>query len=186
VSITVRRPSESRLRELLAAARSSNLTYEPAGIVFSSTTPRGWRRHRRQVTLDGDCFDIARRALRDWNVHRGAGLDVCAEAPAAVGVHVAMCARVAGVFVEITCRVISVIDEPDRWGFAYGTLPVHPERGEEAFVVSRSGDGVVTFSVDAVSEPIEWLASLVRPLADRLQLAATDRYLRAMTRLTTT
>ena len=33
------------------------------------------------------------------------------------------------------CRVVYVVDEPDRRGFAYGTLPGHPETGEELFAV---------------------------------------------------
>ena len=27
------------------------------------------------------------------------------------------------------CRIVAVVDEPDRYGFAYGTLPGHTERG---------------------------------------------------------
>jgi uncharacterized protein (UPF0548 family) len=34
-------------------------------------------------------------------------------------------------------RVVAVADEPDRCGFAYGTLPGHAVCGEEAFVVAR-------------------------------------------------
>jgi uncharacterized protein (UPF0548 family) len=34
-------------------------------------------------------------------------------------------------------RVVAVADEPDRCGFAYGTLPEHEVCGEEAFVVAR-------------------------------------------------
>ena len=29
--------------------------------------------------------------------------------------------------VRAPCRVVYVVDEPDRRGFAYGTLPGHPE-----------------------------------------------------------
>ncbi len=34
-------------------------------------------------------------------------------------------------------RVVQVIDEADRRGFADGTLPGHPESGREAFVLQR-------------------------------------------------
>ena len=37
--------------------------------------------------------------------------------------------------VRAPCRVVYVVDEPDRRGFAYGTLPGHAESGEERFVV---------------------------------------------------
>ncbi|GAA4732513.1 hypothetical protein GCM10023350_14890 [Nocardioides endophyticus] len=42
---------------------------------------------------------------------------------------------------RIPCRVVYVVDEPERAGFAYGTLPGHPETGEELFLLSRLGDG---------------------------------------------
>jgi uncharacterized protein (UPF0548 family) len=44
------------------------------------------------------------------------------------------------------------VDEPNRCGFAYGTLRGHPERGEESFVVERDGD-VVTLCIRAFSAP---------------------------------
>jgi uncharacterized protein (UPF0548 family) len=44
---------------------------------------------------------------------------------------------VAAIRLRAPCRIVYVIDEPDRRGFAYGTLPGHPERGEEAFIISR-------------------------------------------------
>jgi uncharacterized protein (UPF0548 family) len=40
-----------------------------------------------------------------------------------------------------------VTDEADRFGFACGSLPGHPERGEEAFHIRRYPDGVVTFDI---------------------------------------
>jgi uncharacterized protein (UPF0548 family) len=33
--------------------------------------------------------------------------------------------------IRVPCRVVYVLDEPERRGFAYGTLPGHPESGEE-------------------------------------------------------
>jgi uncharacterized protein (UPF0548 family) len=32
---------------------------------------------------------------------------------------------------DVPCRVVYVVDEPRRAGFAYGTLPGHPEIGGE-------------------------------------------------------
>ncbi|MDQ6946970.1 MAG: DUF1990 domain-containing protein [Actinomycetota bacterium] len=42
----------------------------------------------------------------------------------------------------MTCRIPAVIDEPDRFGFAYRTFHVHAVQGEESSVVSRSKRGV--------------------------------------------
>ena len=49
----------------------------------------------------------------------------------------------------MTCRVASVVDEPNRFGFAYGTLPIHPEQGEQSFIVERDEGGKVTFTLRA-------------------------------------
>ena len=73
-------------------------------------------------------------------MHRGAGLRVAADGPIAVGTNVAFSAPLPIGFVDGTCRIVLVVEEPNRYGFAYGTLSVHPERGEEAFIVSRQED----------------------------------------------
>src|SRR5207253_2806761 len=33
------------------------------------------------------------------------------------------------------CRIVYVVNEPRKFGFAYGTLPEHVESGEERFTV---------------------------------------------------
>jgi uncharacterized protein (UPF0548 family) len=83
-------------------------------------------------------------------------------------------------FIDVVCRVVEVTDRTDRWGFAYGTLPVHPEVGEESFTVMRGPDNTVTFDIVAVSRPRHVLARTFPPVARRLQHIATTRYLEAM------
>ena len=77
---------------------------------------------------------------------------------------------------------MAVVDEADRFGFAYGTLPDHPERGEESFLVVRDERGALRFDVCAVSAPTHPLARLAPPVADRIQRSAVRRYLTAMQR----
>ena len=83
-------------------------------------------------------------------------------------------------WIDVVCRVVAVVDEPERFGFTYGTLPIHPEQGEESFTVTRSDDGGFIFEIVAVSRPRQLLARAVPPVARRLQAAATNRYLKAM------
>jgi uncharacterized protein (UPF0548 family) len=49
--------------------------------------------------------------------------------------------------------VVSVVDIPDRCGFAYGTRPGHPVTGEEAFIVHRDGGGDVWFTQRSLTQP---------------------------------
>jgi uncharacterized protein (UPF0548 family) len=72
-----------------------------------------------------------------------------------------------------------VVDEADRYGFAYGTLPGHPEQGEEAFVVERLADRTV-FRIVALSRPAEWLARAGGPISRRIQRSTARRYLDAL------
>ncbi len=83
-------------------------------------------------------------------------------------------------FIDVVCRVIATDDEPDRFGFTYGTLSEHPARGEERFTVIRRADGEVVFEIVAVSQPRHLLARAFAPISRRLQRAATARYLDAM------
>ena len=83
------------------------------------------------------------------------------------------------VMVRAPCRVVYVVDEPRRRGFAYGTLPGHAESGEEAFVLAQQEDGTTTFTITAFSRPASFLARCAGPLGRRVQDLVTARYLRA-------
>jgi uncharacterized protein (UPF0548 family) len=76
-------------------------------------------------------------------------------------------------------RVVYVVNEPDRVGFAYGTLPGHPEQGEEAFIVCRR-DGRVHYEITAFSKPRHPVARLGGPASRAFQVATTRRYLAVM------
>jgi uncharacterized protein (UPF0548 family) len=78
-------------------------------------------------------------------------------------------------------RVVYVTDQPQEAGFAYGTLPAHPEQGEEAFHLARHG-GRLVFAVTAFSRPRHPAARLGGPLTRALQLRANRSYLHAMRR----
>jgi uncharacterized protein (UPF0548 family) len=117
-------------------------------------------------------------------MHRGAGLRVAVDGPIAIGTNVAFSAPLPIGFVDGTCRIVVVVEEPNRYGFAYGTLSIHPESGEEAFVVSRDQDGNVRLDIDGVSRVTQRFARLAPRAADRLQDRAVRRYLAAMRTLT--
>ena len=182
VSLHLRAPSPSSLRDLVVAAGDDVLTYSPTGISVTDTHPDGYHRGRwaRRLGAGDLVFERDVDALRTWRVHRGAGLIVEAAGPPAVGLDVAMAAPLPVGYVDVVCRVVEVIDEPDRHGFAYGTLSVHPEQGEESFVVTRTEDGSVDVEIVAVSRLRHPMARAVPPIARVLQSRATARYLDAL------
>jgi len=181
MGLLLRRPSDDDLGRLLDSVQGSDLTYAPIGVSLHAGEVGELTRRTWATPLTGtDVFARGAAALDAWAVHRGAGLSVRADGALEVGTHVAMAAPLPVGFVEATCRVVERVDEPDRYGFAYGTLPLHPERGEESFVVQRDAGGGVRFTVVAVSRPVHPLARLAPPVAHALQRAAVGRYLEAM------
>jgi uncharacterized protein (UPF0548 family) len=143
--------------------------------------PAGYRRMHRSAVLPGADFDRARAALRGWDVHRRAGLGVAAtDTPLREGTEVRLVLGAGPLRITAPCRVLEVIDEPDRAGFAYGTLPGHPESGIEAFTLTRTATGLVRVHIDAVSRPAIWYARLGAPLSRLAQELVTRRYLRAL------
>jgi uncharacterized protein (UPF0548 family) len=72
------------------------------------------------------------------------------------------------------------VDEPRRVGFAYGTLPGHPESGEEAFVIEHVQDDDVVLHITAFSRPATWYARLGGPAARAAQDLITRRYASAL------
>ena len=67
------------------------------------------------------------------------------------------------------CRIVYTVDEEAatgaRFGFAYGTLPGHVERGEERFLVEwHRHDDTVWYDILAFSQPKHWLVRLGYPV----------------------
>jgi uncharacterized protein (UPF0548 family) len=112
-------------------------------------------------------------------MHRRSGLAVASDGPATAGQTVVLGLGL-GLRLLIPCRVVYVVDEPGRCGFAYGTLPDHPEQGEEAFVVTRDEDGAVWFEIRAFSRPSALLVQWAGPVGRAIQSLATTRYERAV------
>ncbi|MET9445518.1 DUF1990 domain-containing protein [Streptomyces sp. NPDC006610] len=136
-----------------------SFTYEDVGATREAGfCPPGFHSlHVRSRIGEGqDVFRRAADAVRTWEMHRAVGVGIEASADrAAPGVDVTV--TLAGV-VKAPCRVVWTVDEHRRAGWAYGTLPGHPECGEEAFLVDRTGDGTVWLTVTAFSRPARWYA----------------------------
>jgi uncharacterized protein (UPF0548 family) len=182
-------PDAEHLSHFLARERTSPLTYTEVGASFNAELPAGYHHVRVHTELGSgdDVWSRARAAIRAWAAHRGAGITVMpTDAPIAEGTTVAVLMPTGPVKVLAACRIVRVVDDADRYGFAYGTLPSHPEEGEEQFVVSRRDGGAVRFDVVAFSRPHDLLTKLGGPVPRRLQVRATQRYLEGVRDFVTT
>jgi uncharacterized protein (UPF0548 family) len=74
--------------------------------------------------------------------------------------------------------------EGDVRGFAYGTLPGHPESGEECFLVRLTPEGDVVYEILVFFRLASPMARLGGPVSLLLQRAATGRYVAAIRRAT--
>lgn len=158
------------------------LTYPEVGAT-TGTLPAGYYHVRRSEIIGhgSQTFADATDALMTWQMHSRAGLQVIPSAPrVARDVDVLMRLGIAGRGFVIPCRVVYEVAEERRIGFAYGTLPGHPERGEESFVIELLDDDEVRMQVVAFSQPARWFTRLAGPIARRAQALVTNRYIHAL------
>jgi len=176
------RPNLEDLDRILATQFGEVVTYGEVGAT-RGVMPNGYQHDRHEVVLGqgADVFERAIEGLRGWEAHRGAGLIVRPDVPELrEGVTMVQALTLPVVSAVAACRIVYVVDEVDSFGFAYGTLPVHPEEGEEAFIVHRDPRAVVTFVITAFSRPRHALARLGGPVTRQIQLHTTRRYIDAL------
>jgi uncharacterized protein (UPF0548 family) len=181
----ISRPSPADIRALIAKRAELPVTYPDTVTTRSGPVapPPGYDldHNRARLGHGPETFDRARAALERWamfppgwtavwNRHgERAGADDLLE-----GAVVASVLRAWGLWWVSPCRVVFTVDDEEasgvvRFGFAYGTLPGHPEEGEERFSVELWPDGSVWYDLLAVSRPRAFAARLGRPLARQLQ-----------------
>src|SRR2546430_1258010 len=180
---TLRKPDDQHLSHFLARQRTAPLTYPEVGATFGDVLPDGYHHTRASADLGvgEEVWARARAGIREWVAHAAAGITIVpADASIAEGTTVAVISSVGPLHVLAACRIVQVVDEPDRYGFAYGTLPAHPEEGEERFVVTRDDVGAVRYEVVAFSRPHDLFTRLGGPVSRRIQQPATTRYVQGM------
>lgn len=167
----IREPSDADVARFIASQRDLPFTYAEVGAT-NATPPVGYNVDHNRIQLgSGEAtYHGAAEALKRWRhfelgwvaiVPRGVRVEV--------GATVAVKARAFGTWSLNASRVVYTIEESRRFGFAYGTLPDHVEKGEERFLVERLEDDSVWYDILAFSRPQHPLVKLSAPLARRLQ-----------------
>ncbi|MFD5428960.1 DUF1990 domain-containing protein [Streptomyces sp. NPDC127084] len=135
-------------------------TYEPVGATRDDLAfcPPGFHPTYGRTRL-GEGTEVFRRAadaVLTWEMHRAMGVRIDATAARATpGVDLTV---TLGGLIKAPCRIVWAVEEARRAGWASGTLAGHPECGEEAFLVDRTGDGTVWLTVAAFSRAQKWYA----------------------------
>lgn len=126
------------------------------------------------------CFEVACEAVRRWTMFDLGWVQQernLAQVPIEVGRIAVVRSHTLGIWTYNFSRIVYTVDEPPsgqtavaRYGFAYGTLPIHVAAGEERFLVEwhrqeaddQAGD--VFYDVLAHSRPSHWLARIGYPV----------------------
>jgi len=182
----LRSPSPERRSHFLARERVAPLTYTDVGASLAPSDgalPHGYHHAHGTMVVGHGERDFARavEGIRRFVPLMAAGIDVFpTDAPIAVGTTVGLVMRVGPAHALAACRIVAVVDEPSRGGFAYGTLPSHPATGEELFVATLEPNDDVRFDVVAFSNPHDLLTRAGAPIARRVQARAARKYLEGL------
>ncbi len=168
---SLRKPTQARIEQCIEAARQLRLSYAAdlhteAGLA-GVHVPRGYAldHTRSEIGHGTDAFEAAKAEFRRW-VHFDLGWVRIAnpQAQIEVGGIAAVEAHALGLWSVNLSRILYDIDEPNRFGFGYGTTPLHVERGEERFLLEFDPDsGTVHYDLLAVSQPAHWMAQAAYP-----------------------
>jgi uncharacterized protein (UPF0548 family) len=168
--------------------RDAPLTYAEVGATRAPEMPAGYLHGEwTQVVGSGrQVFERVAAAVLDWTPQRSVGLRVRATgSPGEVGTVVVLTAGLPRLGYDIPCRVVWASTTGNERGFAYGTLPGHPESGEECFTVRLTEGGDVVVAIRVFSKLATPAARAVPPVARFVQGLATRRYLSSLRRAAT-
>ncbi|NRB48709.1 MAG: DUF1990 domain-containing protein [Saprospiraceae bacterium] len=159
-------PSPALLQQWYDAFCLAEHTYDEIG-QSRGEFPAGYDHDYNEIYLgEGEaCFEKAKVAVREWYMFPRTWTQIYpGEAPIQEGQVVMVLFRLFGCWWGNACRIIYTVDTVDRFGFGYGTLKGHVEKGEEYFGVRMEADGSVYYEVRAFSRPAIWLTKLTYPL----------------------
>lgn len=183
------KPTEQQIRATLALQQVREFSYTDVGS-SRGELPRHYAvlHKRANIGRGSITFERAIKAVSNWKMFDLPGIWLCwPNVPIRPGSTVAIVIKHFGFWSLNCCRIVYVVDDEDgpvrRYGFAYGTLPEHAERGEERFTVEwdRTSD-LVSYDILSFSRPGNLLTKLVGPVARWLQRRFVRDSLVAMTR----
>ncbi|MGE4019337.1 MAG: DUF1990 family protein [Pyrinomonadaceae bacterium] len=187
------KPTLSHIDDFIAAAERLEFSYPNLGVTentqLSDPELAGYNiDHNRIVIGRGQTdWERARTAIQSWKMFDMPWVEVSRpQTPIRKDENVAVLILHFGFYSLNAARIVYTIDEPGRFGFAYGTLEDHGESGEERFLVDLDPiTGQVSYDLLAFSTPNHFLARLGYPLTRSLQKRFARHSKEAMLRAVT-
>ena len=185
--ILLREPSDAQIERFLDNQRSLPFSYPEVGASREGASP-GYpvNYHRGRLGTGQQTFVRAVEAIRGWKMYETGWTKLCwPEAPITENTVVGVLGHHFGLWSLNACRIAYVIEEEGpllkRYGFAFGTLPGHVERGEERFTVEwHRADDSVSYEVFAFARPAHWLTKAAPPFVRLIQRRFAAASLRSM------
>ena len=138
--------------------------------------PNGYNVEKNRILLGRgeSTWHRAVEAIRGWQMFNMPWVRLFwPTSPIQVGMDVAILIKHFGFCSLNASRIVYVVDEDGpvaKYGFAYGTLMEHAERGEERFTVEwNRSENKVWYAILAFSRPNKHLAKLGYSLSRKLQ-----------------
>jgi uncharacterized protein (UPF0548 family) len=169
------KPSAALVKRFIASQKDLQFSYSEVGATRGELPP-GYNHDHHSIVLGKGraVFQRAVAALRAWQQFDLGWVQIVPQnVSVKIGAVVAVQARTFGIWSLSAARVVYVLNEVDAvstFGFAYGTLPDHVERGEERFLIEwDQNTDAVAYDILAFSQPRHPLVRIGSPLARSLQ-----------------
>lgn len=174
-TLSLHKPTRDSLSRFVEEQAALGFSYAAVGAT-AGTPPAGYvvDRTRIELGVGESVFHAAKAALQRWQQFQLGWVEMWSpNTPLEDGQVVAIIGWAMGFWWLNACRVVYTVDEVGpltRFGFAYGTLPGHVERGEERFLIEWNRDNdQVSYDILAFSKPNRIMTRLGYPLVRRSQ-----------------
>jgi uncharacterized protein (UPF0548 family) len=171
MKISLHLPSSDQVAPFLSKMSQEEHSYKEIGRT-RTTFPEGYDHDDHKVLLGKghEDFQKARQLLNRWEMFPQSWTKIYPEmSPIEEGQVVAVLFRLFGFWWYNACRIVYTINDDRHYGFAYGTLKGHVEKGEEIFQVYMDEQARVWFQIKAFSRPNTWYTRLSYPLPRMFQ-----------------
>jgi uncharacterized protein (UPF0548 family) len=180
------KPDANTLSQFLARQRREHFSYKEVGS-SREQAPAGYNVDHNRIQLGRgiDIYERSKRAIQNWKIFDIPWISLWKpDIPIEAGATVAVVVAHLGFWSMNAARIVYVVDEAApirKYGFAYGTLRDHGERGEERFTVELHPDESVWYDLYAFSRPSA-TARLAYPYTRSLQKRFASQSKMAMLR----
>ncbi|MDQ3219907.1 MAG: DUF1990 domain-containing protein [Acidobacteriota bacterium] len=173
----IAKPTDENIRQFLEVQKGKPFSYAEVGAKRDSDEPDNYIVDHNRVRLGAgrSTFKRAVKAVRSWKMFDLSWTELhFDDTPIETGRTVAILIKHFGFWSLNAAQIVYVLDETtdeiEKFGFAYGTLTEHGERGEERFSVEyHKQNESVWYDLYAFSQPNYFLAKLGYPASRYLQ-----------------